>query len=149
MPKNYLILLVLALLPLLFLLNPGLEKHQVGYQQLFLDTVAQASLEDDNPRPIFDEVDHAVTTEMKMTNYHLFSVSYVKSDQTKRLHIIGLGLFGNVFRLSSPKELRFYFYRNKRLTDEMQSYSLRKDEESPFGWRVVVNPQALQWIGIK
>lgn len=149
MPKKYLVLLLLALLPLLFLLNPEPEKHEGNYQELFLDTVAQASLEHEDSKPIFDEIDHAVTTEMKMMNYYLFSVSYVKSSQTKRLHVIGLGIFGNVFRLSSPKELRFYFYRNKRLTDEIQNYSLRQGEESPFGWRVAVNPRALQWLGIK
>ena len=149
MPRSYLILIPLALLPVMFLLNPGLEQHESSYRELFLDTVAQASLKGEDSKPAFDGLDHALTTRMKMTNYHLFSLSYVKSAQTEKLHIIGLGLFEKVFRLSSPKELRFYFYRNKRLTDELQNYGLRKGEESPFGWRTIVNPKALRWLGIK
>lgn len=149
MPKNYLVLIPLALLPLMFFLNPGLEQHESGYRELFLDTAAQASLVDEDSKPLFDGLDHALTTRMKMTNYRLFSISYVTSTQTKNLHIIGLGIFKKVFRLSSPKKLRFYFYRNKRLTDEFHNYSLRKGEESLFGWRIVVNPQALGWLGIE
>lgn len=132
----------------MFLCNPGLEEHESSYRELILDIIAQASFQDEDSKPIFDSHDHAMTTRMRMTEYHLLSISYIKSTQTQKLHILGLGLFGNVFQLSSSKELRFYFYRNKRLTDEFHNYRLRKGEESPFGWRVVANPKTLKWLGI-
>ncbi|MDT0646944.1 hypothetical protein RM545_09595 [Zunongwangia sp. F260] len=148
MQKKYLFAIPLALLPLLFILNPDLNKHQSEYRELFLNTAAQASVQNSDARPIFDGLDHALTTRMKITDYHFCSISYIKSTQTQKLHVIGLGILGSVFQLSSPKDLRFYFYRNKRLTDEFDSYSLKKGEESPFGWRIVANRKTLKWLGI-
>ena len=148
MPKNYLISIPLALLPILFFTNPELEKHRSSYHSLFITAFAESWPSGDEPLNSFDALNHASTTRMKTTDYRLFSLSYVKSIETGKIIVIGAGILGQVISLSSPDDLRFYFLRNKRLTGELEHYNLDKNDDSPFGWRVVVTPQALGWLGI-
>ena len=148
MAKYYIWPLLFALLLVLFFTNPGSEIHQISYRSLFITAFAENWPNGDEPPSSFDALNHASTTRMKTTDYHLLSLSYVKSIETGKIIIIGTGIFGQVISLSSPDDLRFYFLRNKRLTGELEHYSLNKNADSPFGWRVVVTPQALGWLGI-
>lgn len=145
MPYRLILIIAVPLLFIGYFTNPAIEKHYLNYEVLFFEAMTENT---PNGFLVLEEgLEHVHSSRMKFKDYHLFSISYVKSNRTKKIRIIGWGLFEQVIPLSSSEGLSHYIYRNKRLAGTLTHYK-RKGEDSPFGWRLVINPKALEWLGI-
>jgi hypothetical protein len=105
--KPFVIIVILSLLLIAFITNPDKDKHLQNASQVLME---KAGADNSGLAGIFLELlsKEVARSKVEISNYYLFSVSYVYSEERNKTMNLGLGVFGQVISLVSDEDLKRY-----------------------------------------
>lgn len=120
--KPIVIIVILSLMLVAFITNPDKDRHLQNASQVLME---KAYVDNSGMKGIFLELlsKEVARSKVEISNYYLFSISYVYSEERNKTMSLGLGLYGQVIPILSESD-----YKEYKSGDKVDTTSIEKTE---------------------